>query len=57
MSGFVGVLPSCDATDEVEPPCVESIEPFTDGHSGLLATIDVPGFTVNGAPADPWAHM
>ena len=40
--GFVGVLPTCDATDGVGP-CVESIEPFTDGHSGLLVTVDVPG--------------
>lgn len=53
--GFVGVLPTCDATDGVGP-CVESIEPFTDGHSGLLVTVDVPGTLVTGAPADPWMH-
>jgi hypothetical protein len=53
--GFVGVLPFCDATDGVAP-CVESIVPFSDDHSGALATVDVPGLTANGVPGDPMIH-
>jgi hypothetical protein len=53
--GFIGLLPSCDSTDEVAP-CVDSVVPFTDDHSGALGTVTVPGLTANGAPGDPWMH-
>jgi hypothetical protein len=54
--GFVGLLPSCDATFAGIGPCIDGIEPFTDGHSGLRVVVDVPGTLVTGAPADPWMH-
>jgi hypothetical protein len=52
-SGFVGLLPGCGAVE----PCIQSIAPFSDGTSGLLVTVIVPGGTLpNGQPADPMIH-
>jgi hypothetical protein len=53
--GFIGLLPTCNP-DRPVPPCVNSIAPFTDGHSGLLATVTVPGLSPTGAPGDPMIH-
>jgi hypothetical protein len=55
--GFIGLLPGCGAAGAGAAPCILSIGPFSDGNSGLLVTVIVPGGTLpSGAPADPWMH-
>ena len=54
-AGFIGLLPSCDSTEGAKP-CYDSIVPFTDGHSGALATVEIPGLSPTGAPGDPAFH-
>ena len=57
-SGFVDLLPNCDDDFEGIGPCIDGIETFTDGHSGLEVHVEVPGAVdpTTGLPEDPAMH-
>jgi hypothetical protein len=55
-SGFVGLLPDCDADFEGIGPCVESRQFTTDDRPFVVVTVDIPGMLVTGGPADPAMH-